>query len=177
MKTTRIHKTLIAAVLGVALAAGANVYADGNDRDHDHGGENHARYKTVENQLYKQECSACHYLYLPGLLPARSWEALIKGSDTHFGENLALDEGTSSEILGFLKANSAEKTNTEWSNKIMKSVGSSIPTRIMDVPWVIKEHRKVKDAFKRPSVKSASNCGACHTRGDEGDFETVNVPK
>ncbi len=59
----------------------------------------------------------------------------------------------------------------------MKSVGSSIPTRIMDVPWVIKEHRKVKDAFKRPSVKSASNCGACHTRGDEGDFETVNVPK
>jgi len=176
MKTNRIRKTMIAVVLGFALVAGTNAYADGDDSTHDHG-NHHASYNAVENHAYTQECSACHYLYLPGLLPARSWEALIKGSDKHFGENLALDEKTSAEILGFLKSNSAEKTNTEWSMKIMKSVGSSTPERIMDVPWIIKEHRKVKNAFKRPSVGSASNRGACHTRGHEGDFDTVKVPK
>ena len=176
MKTNRIHKALLAAFLGTVLAAGTSAYADGDDSKHSHE-DSSVGYIAVENQAYTQECSACHYLYLPGLLPARSWEALIKGSDKHFGENLALDDKASAEILGFLKSNSAEKTNTEWSIKIMKSVGSSTPERIMDVPWIIKEHREVKNAFKRPSVESASNCGACHTRGHEGDFETVKVPK
>ena len=33
--------------------------------------------------------------------------------------------------------------------------------------------------WQRPAVKSASNCAACHTRADQGDFDehTVRIPR
>lgn len=173
MRTEKILQYTIAAVFSAALAVGA-AFADHEHRDEKGNYIPH----LVENQLYKQECSACHFLYLPGLLPSRSWEAVINGSDKHFGEDLALDEKAQAEILGFLKANSAEKTRTEWSYKIMKSLGAATPARITDVPWIIKEHKRVKpDVYSRTAIGTKSNCAACHPKGTQGDFETVKIPK
>lgn len=149
--------------------------------DHE-GGERREKSKAVqlapENPAYKQECSSCHFLYLPGLLPARSWEALVKDSADHFGENLALDEKTSKELLSYLTANSAEKTDARWAKKIVSSLGSTTPKRIMEVPWIIKEHRGVEpEVFSRPSIGTKSNCAVCHPKGADGDFERVRIPK
>ncbi len=143
------------------------------------------RYKKrflppVDNALYSEECASCHFLYLPGLLPAGSWVKVMEGGEDHFGEDLALDTETSAEILKYLKANSAETTGAKRSVKIMKSLKGATPLRITEVRYIVKEHREIKSkVFKRESIVSFSNCGACHTTADKGIFEEddIKIPK
>lgn len=71
----------------------------------------------------------------------------MKKQGEHFGENLALDQNTVTEILGYLKANSAENNYSEWGRKITKSSGSRAYLRITEVPWIVKEHRKFLIVF------------------------------
>jgi hypothetical protein len=33
-------------------------------------------FQPVTSDRYRKECGACHFVYLPGLLPARSWNRL-----------------------------------------------------------------------------------------------------
>ena len=155
--------------------------------DHDEKGERHDIIRAQRNRdknrapfpesaLYKQECSSCHFLYHPGLLPLRSWEAIIKGSDKHFGENLLLEDKIQDYLLSYFYEHSAEKTDSQWARKILSSAGPSVPARITELPFIIREHRKIqKSVFKRPSINSFSNCGACHPKGAEGDFEEDRV--
>lgn len=177
-------------ILLSGLVIGNAAFADEDERGergesgerHERGerGERGGKYVVVENAVYKKECSDCHFLYLPGLLPVRSWEKVMNETDKHFGEKLSLDEKTKSEILLFLTANSAEKTKTEWASKITRSVGSDTPSSITEIPYIAKEHRKIKeDVFKRASIGSRSNCGACHPHAEHGDFEedSVSIPK
>jgi hypothetical protein len=186
MKNKNIKKMFLAVfVMILGLTISTFVFADeegeGHERRERRGkSEGEGRAVIPENAAYKNECSSCHFLYPPEFLPKRSWEALMKGSDKHFGENLALDEKTSNELLSYLTENSAERGSSEWSGKILKSIGSSTPLQITETPYILKEHRKIKaDVFKRKSIGSFSNCGACHTKGAEGDFEedSVSIPK
>lgn len=179
---------LAAGVLLGGLVANP-LYADDDDRGERNGrhersekGESRGGGRLInpaDNLTYKQECSSCHFLYLPGLLPARSWQEIMKGSDKHFGENLALDAKVKEEITNYLTANSAEKQDNRRSRKIMASINGT-PAKITDVPYIKKEHRKISaEVFKRPSIGSPSNCGACHPRAAQGDFEedSVSIPK
>lgn len=181
-------KKIFAIGFGVFMAAGLAAVpfaaADSDERgerhENHHSESNGASSAVPENAIYKQECASCHFLYLPGLLPERSWERLMSSTDKHFGENLALDASAVSEIKAFLKANSSEKTGTEWGRKITRSAGSSTPERITEIEWIKKEHRKITpEIFKRASIGSFSNCGACHQGGSKGDFEedSVRIPK
>lgn len=166
-----------------ALYAGDDGRGERHERNerHERGERRDGKFfAPVSNPAYKQECSSCHFLYLPGLLPARSWHELMKKTDKHFGENLSMDEKTRDEITAYLAANAAEKDGGERARKMLSSIGDSTPVRITEVPYIIKEHRKIKpDVFKRPSIGSFSNCGGCHTKGAEGNFEedAVVIPK
>ncbi|MBI5970537.1 MAG: diheme cytochrome c [Deltaproteobacteria bacterium] len=154
---------------GFAAAAGPAIAGDGEKL-----------FPVVDNQVYAQECSLCHYLYQPGLLPERSWEKLMKESNDHFGENLGLDEKTASEILSYLKANCAEKTRNKRAKRILSSVGGAVPLRVTETPYMKGEHRRIKaEVFKRPSIQSFSNCAACHKTAAQGDFDedNVSIPK
>lgn len=170
-------KSIITAISVVAVTAGL-IFAAANVST---ARERREAYSFPQNAAYKQECSSCHFLYHPGLLPFRSWEELINKSDKHFGENLALEAKDKDELLKYFKANSAEKGGTEFSRKILGSIsGGAVPTRITETPYIQRKHRKLtKEVFARPAIKSFSNCGACHTKGAEGDFEedNVKVPK
>ena len=180
----RINKALtIALTLSVGLLAGSFAGADDDYREVREGSR-HSRSsagaKTPENALYKQECSSCHHLYQSWLLPARSWQAIIDDSDKHFGDNLALDDAARKELLNYLKANSSEMTSTKWAQRITSSSEGMTPKRIMDVPWIKKEHREVgANVFKRASIGSASNCVACHTKAAEGNYDEdfIKIPK
>ena len=47
------------------------------------GGREHGvRVAPVTDKVVAKECSACHMLYPAGLLPARSWTAVMAGSTT-----------------------------------------------------------------------------------------------
>lgn len=136
---------------------------------------------TVANAKWKAECSGCHMLYHPGLLPARSWNKMMLGLDKHFGENAALDELTRNEIMAFLAANSADKLGNRRSQRINQSIpANATPLRISETGYFVAKHDEISPStFKRKSIGSAANCIACHKNADKGDFSEsqIRIPR
>ena len=67
----------------------------------------------------------------------------MAGLDDHFGDDASLDPDDAAEILDFLLANSAERSTSEASQKILWSLKSS-PLRITDTPYWKLKHRKIR---------------------------------
>ena len=58
----------------------------------------------------------------------------------------------------------------------MRSLGSEVPTRITDVPYIRHKHRGIApEVFQRKSIGSRSNCIACHTTAEQGIYDDDNV--
>lgn len=66
------------------------------------------RIPPVSDPVVAKECSSCHMLYPAGLLPSRSWTALMAGLKDHFGDNAELDAETAKRVTDYLTANAAE---------------------------------------------------------------------
>jgi nitrate/TMAO reductase-like tetraheme cytochrome c subunit len=179
-------KILVAAVMALLILAVGS--SDGlasddsnkkhNDKNKPHTGEIVAQ---IKNTAYLKECGACHFAYHPELLPKRSWEKLMSGLDNHFGDNAALEEPARTELLNYLLNNAAESSSVKVSKKIIASIkANETPIRISDTGYFKKEHRKIKpEVLKRKSIGSLSNCVACHTTADTGDYEEerVKIPR
>jgi cytochrome c553 len=137
----------------------------------------------VTDELYKEECGACHFPYQPGLLPEASWRKLLsaKALEDHFKENAELGEETRTQILDYAVAHSADKSWYKRSRKIMGTLDEGeAPLRITDVPYFKEKHHEVKEEVvdKDNKIKSLSFCNKCHQRADEGVFDddTVMIP-
>lgn len=135
----------------------------------------------LTNAKWKAECSSCHMLYHPGLLPERSWNKLMGGLDKHFGENASLDAETQTEITRFLALNSADKLDNRRSKRFNQSIASNVtPLRISETRYFISKHDEVSaTTFKRKSIGSAANCAACHKGAEKGNFSEsqVKIPR
>ncbi len=117
--------------------------------------------------LYKQECAACHVAYPPGLLPAASWQRLMKGLPRHFGTDASLDPGTVTQLSTWLSAHAGSRS-------------APPEDRITRSAWFLHEHDEVApETWKRPAIQRPSNCAACHTRADQGDFNErlIRIPR
>lgn len=130
----------------------------------------------VTNEFYKTNCGTCHFAYQPGLLPAKSWQKIIDVPGAHPGGDLSLEKKTKAEIRKYLTQNSAESTRSKRSRKILASIGSDVPTRISEIPYIRHKHHEIKDnIFARKSIGSRGNCIACHRTAENGDFDDDNV--
>lgn len=116
----------------------------------------------------KTECSACHMAYPPSLMPARSWSAIMKTLDNHFGESAALDEATRADIEAYLTANAAD-TGGNLPGALRNVPPDAVPLRITEMPWFVGVHGEVS-AWRRAKIKSLSNCNVCHTGAENGFF-------
>lgn len=139
----------------------------------------HARYNGEDrgrpvmpiqvNAKWQQECAGCHLAFPPGLLPAASWRKVMSGLDKHFGTNASLSPQDTAAITDFLVKNPSNR----WAS-------SAAPLRITDSHWFKARHREIAPAvWKRASVRSHSNCAACHAGADKGNFEerSVKIPR
>lgn len=135
----------------------------------------------VTHAKWKAECSRCHMLYHPGLLPERSWHKMMSGLDKHFGENASLNAATRDEIKSFLVTNSAEKSTNRRANRINQSIpANATPLRISETRYFTSKHDEVSPAtFQRKSIGSAANCIACHKGAEKGDFSAsqIRIPR
>ncbi|MDD5241038.1 MAG: diheme cytochrome c [Sulfuricella sp.] len=169
------RKLLQLAVLIGSVTATGWLLAD----NHKHGESK--SLPPVSNAKWKTECSSCHTLYHPGLLPERSWRKMMSGLDQHFGENASLDPVTQKEIMEFLVANSADHATNRRSAKISQSIpAQSTPLRISETPWFVQKHDKVStDVWKRPKIGSPANCTACHEGAEQGNFSEsrIKIPR
>lgn len=110
---------------------------------------------------YTAECASCHVAYPPQKLTKAGWTTQMSNLEQHYGTNAALDESTHKEILAYLlskASNNAKDAPTEASARLTK-------TR-----WFIKEHGTTP-----PRDTSLSNCSACHTQADKGDYSERNL--
>ncbi|HFD92006.1 MAG TPA: cytochrome C, partial [Gammaproteobacteria bacterium] len=135
------------------------------------------------NTLYEENCGECHFAYQPGLLPARSWRALLapKALEDHFGENAELDETDRRAILDFLVAHAADHASYKRSIKIRRSIPQGeTPLRITEVPYIRHKHREIPRRLIQDNerVGSLSNCDACHRQAAQAiyDDDTVRIP-
>lgn len=120
---------------------------------------------------YLQECAACHVPYPAGLLPAASWNRLMNNLPQHFGTDASLDPDSVRQISTWLNANAATT----------RRVPAPPPEdRITKSAWFVREHDEVPaHVWKLPSVRSASNCAACHTTANQGVFNehAIRIPR
>jgi len=76
--------------------------------------------------------------------------------------------------------NAAEYTSAKLSVKIMRRLGSRVPTRINDIPHIRRKHHELNPAvFTRESIGTLANCMACHATAEKGiyDDDDVKIPK
>ncbi|MBU1003234.1 MAG: diheme cytochrome c [Proteobacteria bacterium] len=180
----KLYVLILTALISVFFST-TLAMADDHERKHRtrerHHSEDHLddAVPEVANQLYAETCGACHFAYPPGLLNANSWSALLRQVEDHFGESLALDASQSTELMDYLTANAAERSQGELAADISDALGSRTVLRITEVSEIRKEHRKIsQDVFARPSVGGFSNCVACHQRAEKGVFDDdeVSIP-
>jgi nitrate/TMAO reductase-like tetraheme cytochrome c subunit len=122
-------------------------------------------------EVVKNECASCHMVYPPAFLPKESWVRIMGGLDKHYGTDASIDPKDLKEVSQWL----IQYAGT------YKRVNDAPPNdRITESSWFIKKHRKISQAtWQHAQVKSKSNCMACHTTADRGQYDDdfVKVPK
>ncbi|MDY0326753.1 MAG: cytochrome b/b6 domain-containing protein [Arcobacteraceae bacterium] len=130
----------------------------------------------VQNELFINECGACHTLYPPHSLPRHSWVSMMNDLENHFGDDASLEEEENQNILNFLVQNSAETSTQEMSFKISKSIGNKDIIAITQTSFWKNEHKKIpKEVFEHNEVKSKANCKACHSDIEKGLIEDDKI--
>lgn len=174
---------MLAALLFVTVP---HVFADEDHaEDHYNGKDKHSKssrmLKVVKNEAYLKECGACHFAYQPELLPIRSWQKIMDTLDKHFGTDASLPEDSKAELHKYLTEGSAEKSSVKNAQRLLKSISpDETPARISEIKFFKKEHRKIRpEVLQRKAIGSISNCAACHTTADKGDYDEdlVRIPK
>lgn len=116
---------------------------------------------------YEAECASCHMAYPPALLSEQSWKNVMSSLSKHFGTDASVDAKTQAEITSWLMKNAA--TRQKYSETAPEN-------RITKTSWFIRKHDEVRaDVWKRASIKSPANCGACHIDAAKGIFSENNI--
>lgn len=169
MRVSRFRSVLWPA--GAALASASIVLAISSLMAPSAVAEGGAPFAVVTDKTVQTECGACHMAYPAGMLPTRSWQAIMGKLDEHFGESAALDAKTTKHITDYLVANAADAGGGS-ARRLRGVKPDQTPLRITEMPWWIREHRGEVSprAFKDPRVKSKANCVACHRDAAKGYF-------
>lgn len=178
--TKLLAKLIVSGVFLAMCVASAAVHAHDDEDEHRHQKHEHREHSKSESDRHasaatspqlKDECGSCHIVYPPNLLPAESWRALMGNLNKHFGADASLDAATQKELR-------AELENAA-SNRSENAVGKPV-LRISETRWFKREHDEVSArTWRNPKVKSAANCGACHTQAAQGKFNErdIRVPR
>lgn len=148
--THSLTRTRIALLLiTVALAQGCQA------------GEHEALTRAAWPKTYVQECAACHIAYPPAMLPAMSWARLMGGLDKHFGTDASLDARDVQQLSQWLQAHADRR----------QALAPPPEDRITRTARFERKHRHITpQTWRLPSVRSASNCMACHAGADKGQY-------
>ena len=117
--------------------------------------------------VFNTECTSCHIGYAPGLTGEANWRGIMGGLDKHFGVDASIDEKSRQTISAWLNSHAAKDS---------QYASASPEFRISKSNWFVRQHDEVSNkVWKRASIKSPANCGACHGGADKGDFDEDRV--
>ena len=177
-------KTLTLGITSIGLAlllASQTSYSDNDEERSASFWQRSSTIAPVSNPLYEEECGGCHFAYPPGLLPARSWQAIMDGLANHFGDNAELSATNRQAIAQYLDDNSADKAVSRRSRKLIQSLpDNATPLRITALPNFRREHRGIPARVftNNPKLSSLSQCAACHGDAKQGVFSErqISIP-
>ncbi len=182
-KIRKIHiilATLLLFVNGVAYTGDHDEHKE--KRRHQEKHRHHSDHyenkylSPVNNVAYKENCGSCHFAYQPELLPSGSWKRILTSLEDHFGEAVEVDSEEKKFIAEYLQKNAAERSSAKRAVKIIKCLGSDLPMRITQIPYIQKKHHDISpEVFKRKAIGSLSNCSTCHTTAEKGIYDDDNV--
>jgi hypothetical protein len=140
-------------------------------------------FAPATDEIYAKECGSCHFSYLPGMLPERSWHALMARASEHFGESLGLAPEVARHIEDYLAANAADRSPYDGARIMLSQLPDDrTPTRITPLPHMRHRHVVVNKLMSSPvygtKVKTLTNCDACHEKAATGSFayDQIVVP-
>ena len=133
-----------------------------------------------EHRVYYTDCGDCHKTYPPYMLPARSWEKIIKKLDNHFGEEITeanISKQARASILNYLTNNSAEHSSNKVAFKFMASLNKDeTPKAITKTGYWRDIHKNIDPkVFKSKKVKSRAYCWSCHEGFEKGIFDNDKI--
>lgn len=117
--------------------------------------------------VYHDECGSCHVAYPAALLQPAQWNAILDRLDRHFGVNASLDAAAAQQITAYLGA----------AARSLVAANATLPElpRISTQPWFLKEHRERSHGTRAGNAKPMSDCAACHTRAELGDYSESSL--
>jgi hypothetical protein len=126
----------------------------------------------VEDPTVRAECGACHMVFPPQFLPARSWQRLMTDLSSHFGEDASLGEAERQAITAYLVAHAADAPRTRGGQRFLRGLAvDAAPLRISETPFWRREHDEISAAeLSSQAVRTPANCAACHKGAERGDF-------
>ena len=142
--------------------------------------ENQAVNYQQEHALFYEECSSCHVLYPPFLLPRTSWEKMMDDLENHFGDDASLEVEDMLSIKSYLLSHAANNSTKEAAHYILESIENNDTIAITKTPYWIKRHKEIdKEIFFGKKVGKKSNCKACHTNFESGllNDNDIAIPK
>lgn len=125
----------------------------------------------LDEQTWREECSACHIAYPARFLPAASWKEIMNTLGDHFGADASVDAATAEKISRYLALAARSPS---------RSQAGPPPLRITETRWFVHEHDELPaNQWRNPKVKSTANCGACHQDAEAGRFSerSLHIPK
>jgi hypothetical protein len=166
------------AILIVGLACLLwSVPAMAKDKERD-GERDKERVTPVSDPVTLKRCGDCHMAFPAAFLPARSWRALLDKLSDHFGDDASVPAAERQQVLAYLEANAGDRVGAKHLRGLAPA---ATPLRITELPRWVKEHQEKlgPEVWALPSVKSRSNCPACHVDAAKGDFSerTLRVPR
>jgi cytochrome b len=135
---------------------------------------------SAQNALFYDNCSKCHKIYPPFMLPQRSWNRLMDGISNHFGEEITeanITKPDQDSIREYLLTNAADLSTQELSYKLMCSLKEDErPKSITKTSYWREVHSGIDPkAFKSKQIKDKSNCFACHEDFEKGIADDIKI--
>ncbi|MDQ6977581.1 MAG: diheme cytochrome c [Ghiorsea sp.] len=172
------HKHIVLGFVLTGMIATSQVAFADDDGDEHEGF--FSRFSTSSaaiphNKLYQESCASCHMGFQPNLLPSASWEKIMspKALEDHFGDNAEVNEKDRQAILVYLKTYAADQKG----RRLLRFGRGEAPMRITELRYFKREHNEIPKRMVQgnPKVRSLSNCMACHTGAERGDYSERGI--
>mgnify|MGYP002713167949 CR=1 FL=1 len=178
--TVLLGSALTFAAIGISgnAAEGWEKREFGEHKKSEHRGTKKLAF-TPDN-IYQEECGACHLAYPPHLLPPQSWRTMMNGLADHFGENAELDDARATHITQYLEQQATQPGKNGKAGRMLRNLPEQPPLRITELPYFVHEHDEIPKRLVRdnPKVNSLSQCDSCHSDAARGwfDEDRVTIP-
>lgn len=119
---------------------------------------------NARDTVHINSCGTCHLPYSPGLLPTPSWQLIMQGLNSHFGEQLTIEADSITHILNYLEKYALKPGQQTVMGQLSEDLPNSPSLRITQLPVFKNLHSNAIElmAVEEFEEIKLSQCDSCH---------------